>query len=91
MTNHYGTPNAFNALATKKDRAAQSAAFAALVRWCRAHRAAHLDDCGEVDVTALALACARARGCDDPGEHHPAWEAATTAADLWYDAKSAGK
>lgn len=79
MNNHFNTPNTYIPFTTKKDRAAASAAFAALVRWCRAHRAAHLDDCGDVDVTALALACAEAHGCDDPPSDHPAWEAATTA------------
>jgi hypothetical protein len=77
MSTHHHTPNVHNRLATKKDRRAQSSAFADLVRWCRAHRAEHIDDCGEVDVTGLAIACAEAHGCDDPGEHHPCWDAAT--------------
>lgn len=79
MNNHFNTPTTHIPFTTKKDRAAAASAFAALVRWCRAHRAAHLDDCGEVDVTSLALACAEAHGCDDPREDHPAWEAATAA------------
>lgn len=57
----------------------QGPSLAALTRWCRARVRDHLDDCGEVDVTAIAIACARAHGDDDPGEHHPAWEAATAA------------
>lgn len=81
MANHFNTPNTINTLSTKKDRAAKAAAFATLVRWCKARRASHLDDCGEVDVTALALACAEAHGCDDPGADHPAWEAASAAAE----------
>jgi hypothetical protein len=60
----------------------------ALTRWCRRSVPAYLDDCGEVDVTALGLDCAREHG-EEPGEHSLAWEAATTAADLWYDAQSA--
>ena len=76
---HFNTPNTYNRLATKKDRAEQASAFATLVRWCRAHREEHRDDCNEYDVTALAIACAEAHGCDDPGEHHPAWEAAIVA------------
>lgn len=79
MTNHFNTPNTFNTFSTKKDRAAASAAFSTMVRWCKAHRAAHRDDCGEVDVTALAVACAEAHGCDDPGADHPAWDAASAA------------
>lgn len=79
MTNHFSTPNHFNSMSTKKDRAAQAAAYAALVAWCKRHKRAHMDDCGEVDVTALAVACADAHGCDNPGEHHPAWDAAAEA------------
>ena len=75
--------------ATNTTRTASSPGLPALTRWCRRSVPAYLDDCGEVDVTALALACAEAHGCDDPGEHHPAWEAATAAADAWYDSKSA--
>ena len=79
MSNHFNTPNTNLPFSTKKDRAAQGAAFATLVRWCKARKGAHLDDCGEVDVTALALACAEAHGCDDPGADHPAWDAASAA------------
>lgn len=79
MTAHHHTPNVFRALTTKKDRAAQAEAFRALVRWCRAHRAKCIDDCGEVDLTALARACSEAHGCDDPGADHPAWDAAAEA------------
>lgn len=79
MSTHHHTPNTFRALATKKDRAAQAAAYAELVAWCRGNRRAHMDDCGEVDVSTLALACAAAHGCDDPGENHPAWDAAAEA------------
>lgn len=79
MSNHFTTPNTFNPLSTKKDRAAVAAAYATLVRWCRAHRAEHIDGCGEVDLTALALACAEAHGCDDPRSDHPAWDAAAEA------------
>lgn len=81
MNTPYNTPTTYNAFATKKERAAVADAFATMVRWCRKHRAAHLDDCGEVDVTALALACAEAHGCDDPPSDHPAWEAASAAAE----------
>jgi hypothetical protein len=79
VSNHFNTPNTFDRLATKKDRAAAGAAFATMVRWCKSHRAEHTDDCGEVDFTSLAIACAEAHGCDDPGENHPAWDAATAA------------
>jgi hypothetical protein len=48
---------------------------------------AYLDDCDEVDVTALALDCARAHGEEMPGEHHPAWEAASAAAADWEDSR----
>lgn len=57
----------------------------ALTRWCSARVHLHLDDCNEVDVTALARACAEAHGCDDPREDHPAWEAASSAAIAWED------
>lgn len=58
-----------------------------LTRWCSAHLRAHLDDCGEVDVTGLALACAREHGTEDPGEHSPVWEAASRAAADWEDSR----
>jgi len=77
--NHFNTPNTFDRLATKKDRAAQASAYATMVRWCKSHRAEHIDDCGEVDLTALAIACAEAHGCDSPGESHPSWDAAAEA------------
>ena len=58
-----------------------------LTRWCRARITEHLDDCGEVDVTSLALACAREHGTEDPGEHSPVWEAASRAAADWEDSR----
>ncbi len=58
-----------------------------LTRWCRARVPAYLDDCGEVDVTALGLDCAREHGEEMPGEHHPAWEAASQAAADWEDSR----
>lgn len=61
--------------------------LATLTRWCRAHVHLHLDDCDEVDVTALGRACAEAHGCDDPREDHPAWEAASAAAISWEDGR----
>lgn len=39
-----------------------AADLAQMTRWCRRHVAAHIDDCNEVDVTGLALACAAAHG-----------------------------
>jgi hypothetical protein len=75
----FSTPNTLSPFATKKDRTKAADAFAAMVRWCRARKRDHIDDCGEVDVTGLAVACAEAHGCDDPGEHHPAWDAAAEA------------
>ena len=65
---------------------APSVDLSALTRWCRRRIPAYLDDCGEVDVTALGLDCAREHG-EEPGEHSLAWEAATAAATDWEDSR----
>lgn len=63
-----------------------AADLAQMIRWCCRHVAAHIDDCNEVDVTGLALACAAAHGDDDPREGSPVWEAASSAAAEFEDA-----